>query len=124
MLDPRRTGAPASDTTRQRRNVRLHDRRTSVSLEIAIWDSLEAISLQEDVATDSIATMIDDRRQGSSLASSIRIFVLLYFRLLSENFQASLQRRPMPGVREEPPRMLAIALEMFARQEASGAPKR
>jgi len=113
----------SESTTRQRRNVRLHERRTSVSLENAIWDCLEAIGDRESQSTDQLATMINDRRQGSSLASSLRIFSLLYFRMLSQTYLASLQRRPMPGVQEEPATILEDVLDAFARLEAGAEPR-
>lgn len=112
----------SSDTNRQRRNVRLHGRRTSVSLELAVWDTLETIGRQENETPDALATMVDDRRQESSLASALRIFSLLYFRLCADTYQQSLQRRPMPGVQEDPTSFLQQALDMFAATEANGGP--
>lgn len=68
---------------RVRRNVRVAERRTSVSLEIAIWDALADICAREGVPIDAVCDAVETRRNSDSLASSLRTFSLLYFRLSS-----------------------------------------
>ena len=74
---------------RVRRNVRVAARRTSVSLEIAIWDALADICAREDMPVDAICDAVESRRSSDSLASSLRTFSLLYFRLTTSRREAA-----------------------------------
>ena len=74
---------------RVRRNVRVAERRTSVSLEIAIWDALADICAREGVPIDAVCDAVETRRNSDSLASSLRTFSLLYFRLSSSRRESA-----------------------------------
>jgi len=74
---------------RVRRNVRVAERRTSVSLEIAIWDALADICAREGMPIDAVCDAVETRRNSDSLASSLRTFSLLYFRLSSSRRESA-----------------------------------
>ena len=69
---------------RSRRNVFIGDRRTSVSLEILVWESLVDVCRREEISLDGICTEVEDRRVSSSMSSSLRMFLLIYYRFLVE----------------------------------------
>lgn len=69
---------------RLRRNVTIAGRRTSISLEGHVWEGLLDICRREAVGIDGLCTEIDRRRARSSLSSSLRVFLLLYFRGIAE----------------------------------------
>ncbi|MEK9595569.1 MAG: ribbon-helix-helix domain-containing protein [Rhodospirillaceae bacterium] len=69
---------------RSRRNVFIGDRRTSVSLEILVWESLVDVCRREEISLDEICTEVEDRRVSSSMSSSLRMFLLIYYRFLVE----------------------------------------
>lgn len=77
------------DGARVRRNVRVATRRTSVSLEVAIWDALADICTREDLPIDAVCDAVETRRNSDSLASSLRTFSLLYFRLSTSRREAA-----------------------------------
>ena len=76
---------------RQKRNVRLAHLRTTIVLEPYIWECISDIMQRESISLDAFCQEIDKRRQFSSLASSLRIVTLLYFRLLATEFENSLK---------------------------------
>ena len=69
---------------RLRRNVTLGGRRTSVCLEDHVWEGLGDICRREAIGIDALCTEISLRRVRSSMSSALRVFLLLYFRTLSE----------------------------------------
>ena len=75
--------APASrgPSTLVNRNVFIGRHRTSIRLEPAMWDSLAEICSREDMSLHEICSLIDARRQASSLTAAIRVFTLTYFRV-------------------------------------------
>ena len=82
---------------RQKRNVRLAHLRTTIVLEPYIWECISDILQRESIDLDSFCQEIDKRRQFSSLASSMRIVTLFYFRLLATSYENSLKKH-MSGV--------------------------
>lgn len=75
---------------RERRNVVLEGRRTSLSLETQLWDSLAEIAEREDVSIDDICTLAYQNLVGSSISSSVRVFLMTYYRYLSQQFERAL----------------------------------
>jgi predicted DNA-binding ribbon-helix-helix protein len=69
-----------------KRNVTLQDRRTSVQLESYVWQSIDAILSIESISLPLLCSELDQRRRDFKLASSIRLFALIYFRTLSTHF--------------------------------------
>ena len=78
---------------RQKRNVRLAHLRTTIVLEPYIWECISDIMQRETISLDAFCQEIDKRRQFSSLASSLRIVTLLYFRLLATSYENSLKKQ-------------------------------
>ena len=72
---------------RLRKNVFVGPRRTSVSLEIQVWDALDDVCFREEVTLDEICSDINRRRLSSSMSSSLRMFLLIYYRYMAEVLQ-------------------------------------
>ncbi|KZC97013.1 hypothetical protein AUP43_15235 [Oceanibaculum pacificum] len=110
---------------RIRRNVKVSGRRTSVSLEVAVWDALAEICTREDMTIDLLCDAIEARRRSASLASALRIFALVYFRVLEQR----LYPRPKAaagGLREGRvqagfPAVLESALDSFDQGRRRGS---
>lgn len=62
------------------RNVMVSGRRTSIRLEPEMWKGYREICRREGRTIHDICSMVDQRRQGSSLTAALRVFILLYFR--------------------------------------------
>ena len=69
-----------------KRNVGLPDRRTSVQLEDYVWQFINAILSMETVTLPLLCAELDQRRGAVKLASSMRLFALVYYRNLSTYF--------------------------------------
>ena len=61
-----------------KKSITIKRHRTSVSLEKEFWDALSIISKEKKNSVEKLIFNIDIKRE-SSLASSIRVFVLQYF---------------------------------------------
>ena len=61
-----------------KKSITIKRHRTSVSLEKEFWDALNIISKEKKISVEKLIFNIDTNRE-SSLASSIRVFVLQYF---------------------------------------------
>jgi predicted DNA-binding ribbon-helix-helix protein len=109
-------------SARQRRNVWVSGRRTSVSLEFAMWDALREVCEREGRNIDQLCSLIDERRQRASLASSLRIFALAYFRAIARRH---LRRSGHPdGAEEDSTLEAALArLPSRRRRPAGQAPE-
>ena len=79
---------------RQRRNITLGQRRTSVSLEEQIWDGINDICRREAVSIDELCRAVEMRRVESSMSSALRIFLLTYFRHVVEGFEDGANGQP------------------------------
>ena len=110
---------------RQRRNVTLGSRRTSVSLEEQVWDGLTDICRREEVGLDELCTAVEIRRVDSSMSSALRVFLLTYFRHAAENLEspsgawAGLGERPQASF----PGQLDATLDRFHAEQKSAAGK-
>jgi predicted DNA-binding ribbon-helix-helix protein len=63
------------------RTVKVHGHRTSVRLEPHMWDSMIEISRREFCTPDDICSYVAERKpRHHSLTSSLRVFILDYFR--------------------------------------------
>ena len=61
-----------------KKSITIKRHRPSVSLEKEFWDALSIISKEKKISVEKLIFNIDIKRE-SSLASSIRVFVLQYF---------------------------------------------
>ena len=75
---------PASTGRRLKRNVRIGDRRTTIVLEAYVWESIDSMLDREGVSIDEFCNQVEATRLQSSMASSARLVVLTYFRLLEQ----------------------------------------
>jgi predicted DNA-binding ribbon-helix-helix protein len=63
------------------RNVKVHGHRTSVRLEPQMWDSMTEICSREFCTPDDVCSYVAERKPPhDSLSSSLRVFMLEYFR--------------------------------------------
>ncbi len=63
------------------RNVKVHGRRTSVRLEPQMWDSMIEICRREFCTPHDVSSYVAERKPPhDSLSSSLRAFILEYFR--------------------------------------------
>ena len=120
---------PASTGRRLKRNVRVGGRRTTIVLEAYVWDSIDSMLDREGTSLDRFCAEVDIVRQNSSMASSARLVVLAYFRLLNEInsppfVDPDLQRLDRDGILRAPAaagppaQLLLLALRRFAQDEA------
>ena len=66
-----------------KRSITIKGHSTSISLETVFWDALHEIAKKRDVSIASLVAEIDTNRSSeikTGLSSSIRIFVLNYFK--------------------------------------------
>ena len=61
-------------------SIFLAGRKTSVSLEDEFWTALKEIAGSRHVTLSELFSGIDKRRQHSNLSSTLRLFVLEYYR--------------------------------------------
>jgi predicted DNA-binding ribbon-helix-helix protein len=62
------------------RNVTIAGRRTSLRLEEDMWAALTEICEREDVTLHALCSEIDKRRGGGSRTSTVRSFIVGYYR--------------------------------------------
>ncbi|HAD87492.1 MAG TPA: hypothetical protein DCG48_09035 [Rhodospirillaceae bacterium] len=67
------------------RNVTVNGRRTSLRLEGATWEALDQICDCEKITVHELCTMIESVRFGSSRTSTVRAFIVTYFRLAAND---------------------------------------
>ena len=72
---------PLSPIIKRSINLAGHD--TSVTLEGEFWNALQDIARSKRVSIPVLIDQIDKDRSGSNLSSSVRLFVLEYFKALS-----------------------------------------
>lgn len=68
------------ESTLVNRNVFIHDKRTSLRLEPAMWDALAEISKREGKSLHQVCSSVASCRRSSSLTAAIRVFIMTYFR--------------------------------------------
>lgn len=68
-----------SESSLVSRNILVAGRRTSLRLEPVMWDALGEVCRRESKNANELCTMIDSRRNESSLTAAVRVFILAYF---------------------------------------------
>jgi len=68
----------------RKHSLSLVGHKTAISLEDQFWDGLCAIARNEKTSVAMLVERIDADRAGNNLSSSIRLFVLEYFKTLSQ----------------------------------------
>ena len=77
------TSARRKNSTVLKRSIELARRKTSVSLENEFWEALGEIARNKNIPIAVLIEQIHNNRTGNNLSSSIRLFVLSYFRTVS-----------------------------------------
>jgi len=109
--------------------LRVGGRRTIIILEAYVFDSIDSILDREGVPLDAFCADVDDTRLYSSMASSARLVVLTYFRLLEQInsppfVDPEIQRLGregairVPAPASPPTPLQQLALRRFAQDEA------
>ena len=80
--DRKRRRHPLSPIIKRSINLAGHD--TSVTLEAEFWNALQDIAKSKNVSIPTLIVQIDQDRMGGNLSSSVRLFVLEYFKALSQ----------------------------------------
>ena len=62
------------------RNVRIDGHRTSVRLEPDMWEALREICGREEVSIGEICSEVNRSRDTAGFTSSVRVFILNYYR--------------------------------------------
>ena len=60
-----------------KRSITIKKHRTSISLEKEFWDALKIVAKEQNCSIQNLITQIDSKRK-TSLASSIRVFLLKF----------------------------------------------
>lgn len=63
----------------QIRNVRVGSRRTTLRLENAFWDALDAVCAREGTTIDRILSDLEGRRRSEALTSMVRSYLIAYW---------------------------------------------
>ena len=70
----------------QSRNVRIHDRRTSVRLEPEMWRALNEVALLEKCSIHDLCGAVHDlKEQQTSFTAALRVFLMEYYRAAAKN---------------------------------------
>jgi predicted DNA-binding ribbon-helix-helix protein len=70
------------------KNVRIHDRRTSVRLEPEMWDALHEIALLEDCSIHDLCGAVHELKdEGASFTAALRVFLMEYYRTAAKTSQ-------------------------------------
>ena len=120
---------PAWTRSRLKRNVRVGSRCTTIVLEAYVWDSIDSMLDCEGVSLDTFCADLDDTRLHSSMASSARLVVLAYFRLLEQIYSPPFVDPELlrlgregapraPAAARPPAPLLQLALRRFEQDEA------
>jgi predicted DNA-binding ribbon-helix-helix protein len=71
-------------------------RKTSVSLEDEFWNALKEIASDRNVTLSELVADIDAKRQHGNLSSTLRVFVLKYYRGKAEKPDEMLGQQSPP----------------------------
>ncbi|MDX1485295.1 MAG: ribbon-helix-helix domain-containing protein [Alphaproteobacteria bacterium] len=63
------------------RNVNVSGRRTSIRIEEELWAAADDICQREGMTLHELCTLIDQHRGMSGLTASLRVFLVVYYRL-------------------------------------------
>ena len=67
------------------RNVTINGRRNSLRLEQVSWEAIDEICVSEGVSLHELCSMIEGQRGGSIRTSTVRAFIVTYFRQAATN---------------------------------------
>jgi predicted DNA-binding ribbon-helix-helix protein len=78
------------------RNVIVNGRRTSIRLELAEWDALGEICQLEGLTTNQLCQKVVSQRVEKAFTSSLRVFMLNYYRAKAVPPATNTRRRKKP----------------------------
>lgn len=68
----------------KKRSLTLKGHRTSISLEDAFWSALTDVAMWEEKSISELVETIDETRGEAGLSSTIRIYILEFYRNKTE----------------------------------------
>jgi predicted DNA-binding ribbon-helix-helix protein len=68
----------------RKRSIRIGGHNTSIGLEDAFWQALGEIAVASNLSIPTLVAAIDADREHANLSSTIRLYVLDYYRRLTE----------------------------------------
>lgn len=71
------------------RNVKIKGRRTSVRLEVPMWEALDDICRREEKTLNEICADVSQRRREGGFTSALRVFILNYYRESKASLEAA-----------------------------------
>jgi predicted DNA-binding ribbon-helix-helix protein len=74
------TPPPVRSKATVKRSIMLGRHKTSISLEGPFWEAVKEIAVEREVPTKQLVGEIDMSRKQSNLSSTIRLFVLDYYK--------------------------------------------
>lgn len=95
---PRLAAQDAIQSSRalQSKNVRIHNRRTSVRLEPEMWAALNEIAQMENCTIHDLCGAVHDlKERGASFTAALRVFLMEYYRAAARasNHVTQVQKR-------------------------------
>ena len=63
-----------------KRSFTIGGHRTSISLESAFWEALQAAAVRENIPVSRLIARIDADRKGCGLSSAVRVWLLAHYR--------------------------------------------
>ena len=63
-----------------KRSIVIAGHKTSISLEDAFWEGLKEIAGKRNMSLSNLVAVLDSERQHGNLSSTIRLFVLDFYR--------------------------------------------
>lgn len=105
-----KNGAAPKESSLQSKNVRIHNRRTSVRLEPEMWNALNEIATIEGCTVHDLCSAVHDmKEQGSSFTAALRVFLMEYYRTATKTDQKISQVQKRLGVNAKKPAEQRIA---------------
>lgn len=97
-------GAGVASGTLQSKNVRIHNRRTSIRLEPEMWNALKEIAALEVCTVHDLCGAVHDLKEpGASFTAALRVFLMEYYRSAAKaSPQVHSIRQRLKGEKETP----------------------
>ncbi len=67
------------------RNVVVNGKRTTIRLEMAVWDAFDEMCAREGLSRHELCTRIENARRGANRAQAVRATVVNYYRVVGSN---------------------------------------
>ncbi len=63
------------------RNIRLDGRRTSIRLEVPLWEAVDEICAAEGLSLSGLCSKVAAARPGPNFTSALRVWIVDYYRV-------------------------------------------